>query len=64
MRHSGTVTSNRLALQPGAGVTVYITERFGFRAAMDVLFSHDLDEGQIESYLRVLTGFAIQWGGW
>ena len=63
VRHSGTITSNRLALQPGGGVTVYITERVGFRAAADVLFSDDIDEDQIDSYVRFLTGFTLQWGG-
>ena len=61
--HSGTTTANRLALQPGGGVTVYITERVGFRAAADVLFSDDIEENDVDSYVRFLTGFTLQWGG-
>lgn len=60
---SGSTTTNRFALQPGAGVTVYLTERVGLRAAVDYRSMKEPDETEFTSAVRVVTGFTLQWGG-
>ena len=60
---SGSTTTNRFALQPGAGVTVYLTERVGLRAAADYRSMWEPDDAGFMSAFRVVTGFTLQWGG-
>ena len=65
------VTDNNLGIQPGGGVTVYITKYMGARVAADYRSMIDfnssneaLDEGtDYYNALRVIGGFTLQWGG-
>lgn len=53
------------ALQPGGGVTVYLTERVGVRFAADYRSIIDFydDGNEYTNEFRVITGFTFQWGG-
>jgi hypothetical protein len=55
--------ANLLALQPGGGVGVLLTERLGVRAALDYRALFDISEDMILHEFRVVTGFTIHWGG-
>lgn len=63
-----TTTSNTtaFAIQPGGGVTVYLTQHAGVRLAGDyrniVDFVGNDDNNYIDQF-RVLTGFTWEWGG-
>jgi opacity protein-like surface antigen len=59
---SGGRAANKFALQPGAGVTVYLTERIGLRAAVDYCASFDIGDDGVLSEVRYLTGFTFRWG--
>ncbi|HSC30007.1 MAG TPA: outer membrane beta-barrel protein [Vicinamibacterales bacterium] len=53
------------ALQPGGGVTVYLTERVGVRFAGDYRSIIDFteDENDYTNEFRMIAGFTLQWGG-
>ena len=53
------------ALQPGGGVTVYLTERVGARVAVDYRSIIDFadDGNEYTNELRTIAGFTLQWGG-
>jgi opacity protein-like surface antigen len=54
---------NRFALQPGGGVTVYLTDRVGVRVSADLRTIMDFDdETEYTNELRVISGFVFQWG--
>jgi hypothetical protein len=62
--HSGTLTWNRFAIQPGAGVTVLMTERVGIRAQADYRCVMDFeDEAEYINAFRFAAGFTLHWGG-
>lgn len=62
-QHSGSINANRFAIQPGAGLTVYLTESVGVRAAADYLTVMDFeDEAEYTHALRFITGLTFQWG--
>ena len=63
----GTISDSatEFAFQPGAGVTVYLTERVGFRVAGDYRCIIDFaggEENQYANQLRVVSGFTLHWG--
>ena len=49
------------ALQPGGGITVYLTELVGVRAALDYRVTFDKDNEALNE-VRVVTGFTFRWG--
>jgi opacity protein-like surface antigen len=55
------------ALQPGGGVTVYLTERVGVRLAGDyrsiIDFAADMEDNEYTNEFRMTAGFTLQWGG-
>ena len=58
--------STHFALQPGAGLTVYLTRHVGVRAAADyrlIVDRVDRGENDYNNELRVISGFTLQWGG-
>jgi|RhiMethySRZTD1v2_1073278.scaffolds.fasta_scaffold157824_2 opacity protein-like surface antigen len=58
-------TDNNFGIQPGGGVTVYLTENLGVRAAADYRSMIDFNSGDANDYyhaLRVVGGFNLQWG--
>jgi opacity protein-like surface antigen len=59
----GSALSNQFALQPGAGVTVYLTDRVGVRVSGDFRSLMDVeDETEFTNEFRVVSGFTFQWG--
>jgi opacity protein-like surface antigen len=61
-----TFTDNNLGIQPGGGVTVYLTERMGVRLAADYRSMIDFNNEEKNDYynaVRVVGGFTLQWGG-
>jgi opacity protein-like surface antigen len=58
-------STTQFAMQPGGGVTVYLTERVGVRLAADyrtiIDFSDDGNEYTHE--VRMIGGFTLHWGG-
>jgi opacity protein-like surface antigen len=54
--------STTFAIQPGGGVTVYLTETVGVRATLDYRAVIDVDDDDVRNELRVLTGFSFHWG--
>ena len=58
-------TDNNLGIQPGGGVTVYLTENLGVRVAADYRSMIDFNSEEKNDYynaLRVVGGFNLQWG--
>lgn len=59
----GSILSNRFALQPGGGVTVYLNKRVGVRVSGDFRSIMDFeDEAEFTHEFRVLSGFTFHWG--
>jgi hypothetical protein len=61
-----TSTDNNLGIQPGGGVTVYLTERMGARLAADYRSTIDFNSEEKNDYynaVRVVAGFTLHWGG-
>jgi hypothetical protein len=61
-----TLTDNNLGIQPGGGVTVYLTEWMGARVAADYRSMIDFNSAEKNDYynaLRVAAGFTMFWGG-
>jgi hypothetical protein len=59
-------TDNNLGIQPGGGVTVYLTEKMGVRLAADYRSMIDFNSTEKNDYynaLRIVTGFTLQWAG-
>jgi opacity protein-like surface antigen len=59
-------TDNNLGIQPGGGVTVYLTERMGVRVAADYRSMIDFNSADKTDYynaIRVVSGFTLQWAG-
>jgi opacity protein-like surface antigen len=59
-------TDNNLGIQPGGGVTVYLTENMGVRLAADYRSMIDFNSEEKNDYynaVRVVSGFTLQWGG-
>jgi hypothetical protein len=57
--------STNVAIQPGGGVTVYVTDRIGVRAGADFRSILDFVTDGPNDYtneLRFVTGFVVQWG--
>ena len=57
-----TPSSTKLALQPGGGVTVYLTERVGIRTAVDYCVTIDENDDDTRQEVRFLSGFTLRWG--
>lgn len=55
-------STSAFALQPGAGVTVYLTEHVGVRASGDYRWMTDEDDESGRNAFRFLTGFTFHWG--
>lgn len=59
-------TATNFAMQPGGGVTVFLTERVGVRAQADyrsiIDFAGD-NENEYMNEFRFITGFTLHWGG-
>ncbi len=58
-------TDNNFGIQPGGGVTVYLTENLGVRMAADYRSMIDFNSEATTDYyhaLRVVGGFNLQWG--
>jgi hypothetical protein len=53
-----------VALQPGGGVTLYVTDRIGVRLAGDYrwLMDYSDDEWDIQNEFRVMAGMTFGWG--
>jgi hypothetical protein len=53
------------ALQPGGGLTVYLTEHVGARVAADYRSIIDFaeEENDYTNEFRVIAGFTLHWGG-
>jgi hypothetical protein len=59
----GMLTATDLAIQPGGGVTVLLTERVGLRVAADFRTVIDTeDETEYTNEFRFITGFTFHWG--
>jgi opacity protein-like surface antigen len=59
-------TDNNLGIQPGGGVTVYLTERMGVRVAADYRSMIDFNSSDKNDYynaIRIVSGFTLQWAG-
>jgi opacity protein-like surface antigen len=59
------VTDNNFGIQPGGGVTVYLTENLGVRLAADYRSMIDFNSEEKNDYynaIRVVGGFNLQWG--
>jgi hypothetical protein len=54
-----------VALQPGGGLTIYLTDRVGARLAGDYrsVINFDEDGNDYTNAPRMIAGFALQWGG-
>jgi hypothetical protein len=53
----------RFALQPGVGVTVYLTDRVGVRLSGDYRTLVEFDDGAYYTHeARLISGFTLQWG--
>jgi hypothetical protein len=62
-QYQGTRTATRFALQPGAGFTVYLTDRVGVRFSGDYRTIIDFEEeNDYINEFRLLTGFTLHWG--
>lgn len=57
--YKGSVTG--AALQPGGGITVYLTELVGVRAALDYRVTFDRDNDALHE-VRFVSGFTFRWG--
>jgi opacity protein-like surface antigen len=58
-------TDNNFGIQPGGGVTVYLTENLGVRLAADYRSMIDFNSEEKNDYynaIRVVGGFNLQWG--
>jgi hypothetical protein len=55
-------SSTNLAVQPGGGLAVYLTEAVGLRVSGDYRIIVDTDDDDVRNGFRFLTGFALQWG--
>jgi opacity protein-like surface antigen len=58
-------TDNNFGIQPGGGVTVYLTENLGVRLAADYRSTIDFNSADKNDYynaVRVVGGFNLQWG--
>jgi opacity protein-like surface antigen len=58
-------TDNNFGIQPGGGVTVYLTENLGVRLAADYRSMIDFNNEETNDYynaIRVVGGFNLQWG--
>ncbi|HXW05200.1 MAG TPA: hypothetical protein VD833_08210 [Vicinamibacterales bacterium] len=53
---------NYFAVQPGGGLTVYLTERVGVRVAGDYRCIVDENNDDVRNEYRFLTGFTFHWG--
>jgi hypothetical protein len=53
------------ALQPGGGLTIYLTDRVGVRLAVDYRTIIDFaeEDNDYTNELRTIAGFTLQWGG-
>lgn len=60
--HTWSDSSTAFAMQPGGGITVYLTERVGVRAAGDYRVTIDSNNDAVLHEVRFLTGFTFQWG--
>ncbi len=59
-------TDNNLGIQPGGGVTVYLTETMGVRLAADYRSMIDFNNAGTNDYyhaIRIVSGFTLQWAG-
>ena len=62
-------TDTSFAIQPGGGVTVYLTDDLGARVAVDYRAMIDSQRDDVPGHidyanaLRVIAGFTLHWGG-
>ena len=65
MRSRMTFRDTQFAFQPGGGVTILVTDRFGVRLAGDYRCIIDFVKGDENDYtneFRLLAGFTLNWG--
>jgi hypothetical protein len=60
--HNGSISRTELALQPGGGLTVLVTEHVGIRGAVDYRALLEMDEDDTSHEFRVIAGFTLNWG--